>query len=176
MLSGRPVGAWLKLGRERKQWFTFTDGELIISIRHTQYESERISLGVRHCGAGKQIMVPWQTSFCWIFCVWLVKWLKDEFQYWGIYSFQLLWLLWFFLGSADTSAFKKIPFNIVQQTNVIWNSTEPPSYLAPNAIQLTHSTLKTPQLWLFNYLATCCLVADEKPKSIGRRNVSGLWS
>lgn len=51
MLSGRLTGAWLKLRKVGKQWLTYTGWELIISIQHIQYQSEPISLTVRHCRA-----------------------------------------------------------------------------------------------------------------------------
>ena len=61
-----------------------------------------------------------------------------------------------------------------QQANIIWNCV-PLSQPHRNA-----------QMWLFNYLATCCLVADENPELFGRRdvyrtmrlnwkNANGLW-
>ena len=100
--------------------------------------------------------------------------LKDEIQSWGFYGIQLLWLLWFILDSVDTSSFKKELFNIFQQANTVWSSSEPPYCLAKNAIHYTKiiENNPTPQMWLFSNML---FSGRWKTKSIGGRNVSGLW-
>ena len=128
---------------------------------------------IRYSRAEEQMMVPWQTSFCWMFYVWSEERFKDEIQSWGFYGIQLMWLLWFVLDLVDTSSFKKKKtkkktfltfFNRQTQSEVLLNHLAAWRKMPSN----TQRFLKTTQPLKCdsNYSVTCYLVADEKPKAL----------
>lgn len=136
-------------------------------LRPTRSVSKQADFTIRYSRAGEQMMVPWQTSFCWMFYVWSEERLKDEIQSWGFNGIQLMWLLRFVLDLVDTSSFKKTFltfFNRQTQSEVLLNHLAAWRKMPSN----TQRFLKTTQPLKCdsNYSATCYLVADEKPKAL----------